>query len=412
MDSAMANQWTSAHQIRDSLDALRRVHPYFGMTFLAFKARELPVGTRAQLNFSSVMRHFLQEYYKPSKTYSGYYNPFITSNPANRWVTHKYPSGALQRITVDTFGAAILHTKKASRWGWRPNYVDVLLDLQTRTRTAPIPALHLAVWLYRNEPCSVPTTLIDRFLNDFNVQPHEHELFDFETVDHLSTSTQRLTDRGLFRIIGWPPGESHGDSITISSIQIREVGPALALHYEPAPRLNVITGDNSLGKTFLLECAWWAVTGTWDQYPAEPRRDARPSLPRMKFSLNASGRDQHFTFKYSFDDHSWITASPLSERRGGLAIYCRHDGSYVIWDPASLGKSSRGSHAAAIVLDRESLWHGKYGHDDHGRRVSICNGLLSDWVDWQTRSSRFDEIFGAFVRCLHPDVTRVLLCRE
>ena len=54
-----------------------------------------------------------------------------------------------------------------------------------------------------------------------------------------------------------------------------------------------------------------------------------------------------------------------------------------------------------IALDRSSLWHGKFSVNDQGQRISICNGLLSDWVDWQTRSSRFDEIFGAFVQCLH-----------
>ena len=397
----MANQWISAQQIRQSLTALKRVHPYFGMTFLAFKARRLPVGSQIDLNFSSVMRDFLQQYYKPSESYSGYYNPFITSNPSNRWVTNKYPSGALQRITVDTFSAAILHTKKGSQWGWRPDYIDVLLQSQTRTHTAPIPLFHLAIWLYRNDPYVTPSALIQRFLYDFHVHPAEHTLFSLETVEHLPTSAQRLPDRTLFRLIGWPPGETHGDSITIGSIEMREVGPALALQYQPTPRLNVITGDNSLGKTFLLDCAWWAVTGTWTQYPAEPRRDARRSLPRMRFSLDASGRERHFTFKYSFDEQSWAAATPASERRGGLAIYCRHDGSYVIWDPASTGKSARPADSGTIVLDRDSLWHGKSGLNDYGQRVSLCNGLLSDWVDWQTRSTRFDEIFSAFVQCLH-----------
>ncbi len=397
----MPNHWLSAHQIRESLDRLKRVHPYFGMTFLAFKARRLPVGNQTDLNFSSTMRDFLQKHYKPSKSYSGYYNPFITSNPSNRWVTHKYPSGALQRITVDTFGSAILHTKKGSKWGWRPNYVDILLGLQTRAHTAPIPVLHLAAWLYRNDPYSTPTILIDQFLHEFHIHPEEHGLFNLETVEHLSTSSHRLPDRTLFRTIGWPPGESHGDSITIRSLDMREVGPALALHYRATPRLNLITGDNSLGKTFLLDCAWWAITGAWNQYPAEPRRDARRSLPRIRFSLNASGRQRDFAFKYTFDQQSWLPVTSVSERLGGLAIYCRHDGSYVIWDPASSGKSIRDPHSVTIALDRSSLWHGKSGLNDQGQRVSICNGLLSDWVDWQTRSSRFDEIFGAFVQCLH-----------
>ena len=35
----------------------------------------------------------------------------------------------------------------------------------------------------------------------------------------------------------------------------RLIGPAKRLIFEPAKRLNLITGDNGLGKTFLLECA-------------------------------------------------------------------------------------------------------------------------------------------------------------
>ena len=32
--------------------------------------------------------------------------------------------------------------------------------------------------------------------------------------------------------------------------------------------------------------------------------------------------------------------------------------------------------------------------------ISICNGLLQDWVSWQTRKGRFEEVFGAFIKCL------------
>lgn len=394
----MTSQWFSARQIQHSLDALKRVHPYFGMTFLAFKARELPVGNQKELDFSSVMRGFLGRYYKPSEKYSGYYNPFITSNPSNRWVTQKYPSGALQRIAVDTFGDAVLHTRKSSRWGWHRDYVEVLRRAQIRTKTDPIPIAHLAVWLYRREPCREPSSLLERFLSDFHVQSDEHALFNFETVEQLSFSAEKLTDEALFRIIGWPPGESHRDSISITSIEMTEIGPAPALRYQPARRLNIVTGDNSLGKTFLLDCAWWAITGTWNQYPVEPRRDARRSLPRLKFSLNVSGRERHFSAKYNFSEQSWSAAISASEAVSGLAIYRRHDGSFAIWDPASAGKAR--PHGDTVHLDKDSLWRGKSGVNNYGQRVSICNGLLSDLVDWQTRSSRFDDIFDTLVRCL------------
>ena len=396
----MPSRWTSSDQMRDSLIELKRVHPYFGMTFLAFKAANLPVGTRIRLNFAALMRDFLHLYYKPSTTYSGYYNPFVTSNPSNRWVTSKYPSGALQRITVDTLGHAILHTKNQSRWGWRENYVTTLRDFQTTTRTRRIPVFHLAIWLYRDDAWDGPSALVDRFLTDFHISPHEHVLFALDPPTLVAQSQRRLTDRGLFSVIGWPPGETHGNPVTISSIDMRGVGPALGLHYTPSPRLNLITGDNSLGKTFLLECAWWAITGHWNDHTAAPRRDVHRSTPRIRYALNTSGRDQYYTFMYDFDIHSWTAVTPKLKPLCGLAIFARHDGSYAIWDPASYRARAVTVRHSQILLDKNSLWHGKDREDAHGRIVSICNGLLSDWVDWQTRSSQFEQTFDTFRRCL------------
>jgi hypothetical protein len=35
------------------------------------------------------------------------------------------------------------------------------------------------------------------------------------------------------------------------------------MRMELAPRLNLITGDNGLGKSFLLDVAWWAISRRW-----------------------------------------------------------------------------------------------------------------------------------------------------
>ena len=396
----MRERWNSSDQMRASLAALKNVHPYFGMTFLAFKAHHLPVGSRASLNFSALMREFLGRYYRPSKTYPGYYNPFVTSNPANRWVTDKYPSGALQRITVDTLGDAILHTKKESRWGWSDGYVETLQEFQNTARTGRVPIFHLAVWMFRDEPWEDPEELLQRFLTAFHINPFERVLFADALPARISQSSRRLSDRGLFRLIGWPPGESHGNPVSLSALNIRAVGPATHLRYTPSRRLNLITGDNSLGKTFVLECVWWAVTGHWNDFVAAPRANVQRSAPRIQYALQTFGRDHHYTFAYSFDIHSWRAVRPKSKPPSGLAIFARHDGSYAIWDPASYPTDSYSVRHEPLLLDRDSLWHGKHRTTPRGRTVSICNGLLSDWIDWQTRSTQFDEIFEAFRRCL------------
>lgn len=45
----------------------------------------------------------------------------------------------------------------------------------------------------------------------------------------------------------------------LKSIHLKNVGPAPEMEMELAPRLNLITGDNGLGKSFLLDVAWWAL---------------------------------------------------------------------------------------------------------------------------------------------------------
>ena len=53
-------------------------------------------------------------------------------------------------------------------------------------------------------------------------------------------------------------------------LHLKNVGPAPEMEMELAPRLNLITGDNGLGKTFLLDIAWWVLTRTWARVPVTP----------------------------------------------------------------------------------------------------------------------------------------------
>lgn len=56
----------------------------------------------------------------------------------------------------------------------------------------------------------------------------------------------------------------------LERLELKDVGPAPHLEIDLAPRLNLITGDNGLGKTFLLDVARWALTRTWASHPAAP----------------------------------------------------------------------------------------------------------------------------------------------
>ena len=122
-------------------------------------------------------------------------------------------------------------------------------------------------------------------------------------------------------------------------LHLKNVGPAPEMRMDLAPRLNLITGDNGLGKSFLLDIAWWAVTRRW---PAEvnPRLTAgmRPLPPRpgkasIEFSFTGKVTTQHYESTYNRALQTW------SGRAGrpanpGLVLYAQVDGSFAVWDPA------------------------------------------------------------------------------
>jgi predicted ATP-binding protein involved in virulence len=67
----------------------------------------------------------------------------------------------------------------------------------------------------------------------------------------------------------------------IENLALTGVGPAKQIELDLSPRLNILTGDNGLGKTFVLDCAWWALSGEWadPEIPAYPRLDsAKPAI--------------------------------------------------------------------------------------------------------------------------------------
>lgn len=66
----------------------------------------------------------------------------------------------------------------------------------------------------------------------------------------------------------------------IESLRLSGVGPAPSLGpIAFGERVNLITGDNGLGKSFLLDVAWWSLTGSWPKVPAWPRPESSPDAP-------------------------------------------------------------------------------------------------------------------------------------
>ena len=199
----------SITQIERSLYNLKGLHPFFGMSFLAFKKTQLPVGRVEPIVFSQLAVDILNLYYKPSNNYDGFYNPFHTSKPKERWVKPRYYDTSMQRWTFDTFGDALIHAKGSPSCGWRPNYIAAL---RTHLSGQLIPAFDLGVWLFRDVDwarANVETQIVDRLIQGFLITLQEKSsLFDVSLPSLPAGWLKRssVTEGELLNLIGRPPG--------------------------------------------------------------------------------------------------------------------------------------------------------------------------------------------------------------
>ena len=178
----------------------------------------------------------------------------------------------------------------------------------------------------------------------------------------------------------------------IECLRLRNVGPAPWMEMELAPRFNLITGDNGLGKSFLLDVIWWALTRQWPQ-EVNPQMNAgyaaRPATAGVDATIGVRARARSTTAEYEARyvprDQAWVVPAgrPLLP---GLVIYAHTDGSFSFWDPARNDWRQRGDadvspRRPAQVFTQDEVWNGAY-IQENGRRVPICYGLIMDWAAW------------------------------
>ena len=160
----------SIEQLEASLKKLTELHPFFGFAFLAFKRANLPIGDSTRVRQSRVCEDVLQEFYRPTERYEGFFNPFASSKGGEeRWVSSRYGSTSLQRICTDTFGDAFIHDKGSSDWGWKTNYVSIL---KRHLGSKQISAFDLAVWMFRDRRWprkATRRTIVNQLLTEFDI---------------------------------------------------------------------------------------------------------------------------------------------------------------------------------------------------------------------------------------------------
>jgi len=200
----------------------------------------------------------------------------------------------------------------------------------------------------------------------------------------------------------------------LKKLCLKGVGEFPELDVSFGRRFNVFTGENGLGKTFLLDIIWYALTRKWPWevnpqlmcgYKAIPSKVARESS--IEFVLEtASGRPaKSYKTVFNRKQQSWVGKSgrPCN---AGLVVYAQADGGFCVWDPARNYWLNKGGidvqdREPAFVFSPYEVWNGQYKFADSQNSLKTrctLQGLLADWLLWQSNPDSVE--FPVFVELL------------
>ncbi|MDR1922819.1 MAG: ATP-binding protein [Planctomycetaceae bacterium] len=359
--------------IETSIKRLAAVHPFFGITFLTCKQKKLPVGCTTDISLNNITKEHLDSIHKICSESSLYYQPFHSYSRNEKWVDSNYPSTELQAINTQSFQNVFLHDKETAALGWQDDYVKQLVQ---KLNGSKLSVIDLAIWIFKNKDWSETTTLNDVstfFIDYFNITEAEKVLFSFDLSEYQSI--QLLQDNCVSwsdycRFISIMPSDiSPAHGAILSFLSLTNIGPVTYIEMSPNRRLNIITGDNGLGKTFLLDAMWRAMTGMWAENPAYPRNTEKKS--EITYCL-ANGKNNPSPNNIIYDVHNGVwQRNKKSSAVSGIMIYARVDGSYTTHDPVVpadiVEKQNR-------ILSFNDVLNGVNG---------TIEGLIRDWVKWR-----------------------------
>jgi len=189
---------------------------------------------------------------------------------------------------------------------------------------------------------------------------------------------------------------------------------------ELAPRLNLVTGDNGLGKTLLLDCIWWALTQEWPDTGHGHGVVPVAVDASIEFHGNAGHAWVSPVYKYNHHLGDWLVSGFTPNRGNGespppilppIVLFQRVDGGISVYDPLAKPKkidgigphlvwSGAGSPQIATPLSKSgrvlqfrehNIWNG-LAHEIGG--PNVCEGLVRDLGKWASQRDRvcFDHI--------------------
>jgi hypothetical protein len=395
-------KYFSLAQLQEAIRLLRPHHPIFATTFLVMKKSRVPVGSKIRFSLDVANRKFLEEHYSVHPKSRYFFRVMRRGNPTKDWNEPVYAGKGLQSVNTRGCPKAFLHDRNENTWGWSTQYVKALSD--KLPKGARLPLFHIAAWLYKYKPWpedTTRTTVVDLIIKEYHLNNEElTHLFDQQLQSNLSEEEafQEAPVKWHQLLAGYssPKDVPPEQSGFLAYLEAQGIGPTNQFHFEPARRLNIITGDNGLGKTFLLDLAWWALTQDWAQMLAWPMAKNYDKEPTIKFVVSGQSEGKPVKARLSAVDQRW----QLQDKRptiSGLVVYARVDGSFAVWDPINrlLRDTSPISNWPGLKFTREEIWNGKPGQ---------IEGLIRDWVKWQGRPDKHSafETFQAVLRRVSP----------
>ncbi len=193
----------------------------------------------------------------------------------------------------------------------------------------------------------------------------------------------------------------------LKTLHLNGVGPAPAMTLDFGERLNLITGDNGLGKSFLLDIIFWAMTRRWPGEVNKRLTSGRVALPRpsesgeISFLFAGKTATEQYTSRFDRHTQSW-TGRPGRPANPGLVLYAMADGSFALWDPArNYWHTQSGTDVQerrpAYVFSPQDVWDGLV--DETG---IFCNGLIRDVANWQREQGSAWHYFQYVLNKLSP----------
>jgi AAA domain, putative AbiEii toxin, Type IV TA system len=189
----------------------------------------------------------------------------------------------------------------------------------------------------------------------------------------------------------------------LEKLHLKNVGPAPELEMEFAPRLNIITGDNGLGKSFILDVAWWVLTQNWiTEVNPQIQNSKRKNSVTASISSKVLNSDQKpFSTLSNFVPTQQQWSSPKIEiENTAMVLHFHTDGLCAVKDPE---RNQGWFETPVFVFSAKDVWD---GFEPDGKVIS--NGLIRDVAKWQLEKGAALEQFKAALKVLSPSQQETL----